>query len=85
MRDLKIKSKLGEGGFGIVYLVQDQITGEEFALKVTNHKTEVTYLVEESYSMVRELNSPYLVGIYEMYRYNSNSDFEDDRLYILTV
>jgi serine/threonine protein kinase len=38
MEFIKIRGKLGEGGFGSVYLVYDKLIKEELAMKVLNFK-----------------------------------------------
>jgi serine/threonine protein kinase len=36
MEFIEMKSKLGEGGFGSVYLAYDKITKEDVAIKILN-------------------------------------------------
>ena len=55
--------KISEGGYGKVYLAEDQITKEKFAIKII---IEITPEFEKEISILKKvssLNNPYIINL----------------------
>lgn len=72
----ELLEELGEGGFGVVYMVRKKDTGEIFAMKVQNKKKlsksgKLIYAVREC-KIMKDLNHPFLIALYYAFQ-NKNS------------
>lgn len=60
--------RLGEGGMGIVYEVEDRERGEHVALKTLKRPTaELTYRLKREFRALAELQHPNLVALHELF------------------
>jgi serine/threonine protein kinase len=63
----RVIRKLGEGGMGIVYEVQDNRRGERVALKtLRNPDPEKLYRLKREFRALANLNDPNLISLYEL-------------------
>jgi NIMA (never in mitosis gene a)-related kinase 1/4/5 len=62
-RSLRIRRKMGEGGFAFIYAVEDAATGQELCLKKMHLQTrEVRALAQREVDLMRSLQHPNLVN-----------------------
>jgi predicted Ser/Thr protein kinase len=64
----QVVERLGEGGFGVVYLVRDQADGSEVALKTFPvARPEYIYRLKREFRAVADLRHENLVSFYELF------------------
>ena len=72
MRSLEVIHKLGDGGMGQVFLVEDE-NKQKLALKViTGFSEDRVKLMLESYELMRDLKNSHLAELYETYTYRQS-------------
>ena len=71
----EVESILGQGGMGVVYLVQDNLTSQRLALKTLLpqyiDRDRVVHRFVREVKTLRRLNHPSIVRIYDAQRYGS--------------
>lgn len=60
----RILRRLGHGGMAQVYIAEDQVTGEEHALKIMIHGTAHADRFNQEYEALTRLNHPGIVRVY---------------------
>jgi len=60
--------RIGEGGFGVVYLARDLETGEEVAVKtISVGRAELIYRLKKEFRALADLRHPNLIRFYELF------------------
>src|SRR5690348_17048563 len=71
----QVLRRLGSGGFGVVYLVQDVAAGAQIALKtLAVSRPELTYRLKHEFRALADLRHDNLVSFYELFA-------DDDRVF----
>lgn len=75
LRMFIFKSKLGEGGFGKVYYVEQKCSGEKYAIKFLRHSfknvRDVQFLYKEIEVLIR-LENPHIIKLYSYFETEDN-------------
>ena len=67
----KIIKLLGEGSYGKVWLVQHEILGKEFALKIIKRKRNIDNKIENEINILTKLDHPFILKIIEFHSTNT--------------